>query len=198
MEIVFATSNPHKLTEARPILATHGFSVVSLQECGDSSKEPVEDGATFEANAALKARYYAAALGKPCLAEDSGLEVDALQGAPGVLSARYAGVGATRAERDRANNERLLAAMAGVPVDRRQARFVCALCLAEPSGKILATARGTFEGSIVLEPRGTGGFGYDCLLLLPSEGKTSAELTAAEKNARSHRGTALRALVEQL
>lgn len=198
MDIVFATSNPHKLSEARPILAAHGVSVRSLDECGVPPAEPVEDQATFEGNAALKARYYAAALGLPCLAEDSGLEVDALHGAPGVRSARYAGVGTTRAERDAANNERLLEAMSQVAAEQRQARFVCALCLALPNGELVAQTRGTFEGVIGRNARGTGGFGYDCLMYLPAEGKTSAELTADEKNARSHRGSALRRLVELL
>ena len=146
---------------------------------------------------AAEAVAYAKALGATVLADDSGLEVDALGGAPGVHSARYAGVGAGRAERDAANNARLLRELAGVPHARRTARFVCVLCVARPDGSILAEARGHFEGWIGEAPRGSNGFGYDPLLVL-ADGRTSAELSPAEKNARSHRGNALRALVPLL
>lgn len=195
MELIFATGNPYKVQEAASILAALGVRLRSLTDVGCEAPEPIEDGATFEENARLKARYYAERLGVRCLAEDSGLEVDALGGAPGVFSARYAGTGATRDERDRANNEKLLAALEGVPESRRGARFVCALAVAEPSGAILAESRGTYAGIIAPAPRGAGGFGYDPLLYLPDRGCTSAELTAAEKHARSHRGNALRQLV---
>jgi XTP/dITP diphosphohydrolase len=131
------------------------------------------------------------------LADDSGLEVDALGGAPGVHSARYAGVGATRAERDAANNANLLRALDGVPHARRTARFVCVLCVARPDGSIAAEARGTFDGWIGEGLRGSNGFGYDPLLVL-ADGRTSAELSSAEKNARSHRGNALRTLIRCL
>lgn len=196
--IVFATSNPHKINEAREILAPHGLEVVSLADLDAAVEEPEEDGVTFEDNARLKARYYARELRMTCLAEDSGLEVDALGGAPGVYSARYAGTEGSRAERDRANNEKLLRQLANIPAERRQARFVCALALADASGSIRAEARGTYAGIIASEPRGTGGFGYDPLLLLPDRGCTSAELSPEEKNARSHRGHALRQLVAAL
>lgn len=195
MDLIFATGNPYKVQEAASILAALGVRLRSLTEVGCEAPEPVEDGATFEANARLKARYYAKHLGVRCLAEDSGLEVDVLGGAPGVYSARYAGTEGTREERDRANNEKLLAALEGVPDSRRGARFVCALAVADPSGVIQAEARGTYEGIIARAPRGTGGFGYDPLLHLPDRGCTSAELTAAEKHGRSHRGNALRQLV---
>ena len=195
MELIFATGNPYKVQEAASILAPLGVRLRSLNDVGCEVVEPTEDGATFEENARLKARYYARHLGLRCLAEDSGLEVDALGGAPGVYSARYAGTGGTREERDQANNEKLLAALQGVPDSRRGARFVCALAVAEPTGAMVAEARGTYEGTIALEPRGGGGFGYDPLLYLPDRGCTSAELTAAEKHARSHRGHALRQLV---
>jgi XTP/dITP diphosphohydrolase len=195
--IVFATSNPHKVREAREILAPHGIELADLRGIGANLPEPIEDGETFEDNARLKARYYAAQLGITCLAEDSGLEVDALGGAPGVYSARYAESSGTREERDRANNDKLLAALAGIPSERRQARFVCTLAVAEPSGNVIAEARGTYPGVIAFEPRGANGFGYDPLLYLPDRGCTSAELSEDEKHARSHRGQALRQLVRE-
>ena len=159
--------------------------------------EPEEDGATFEENARIKAVAYARALGETVLADDSGLEVDALGGAPGVHSARYAGIGEAREERDRANNAKLLAALEGIPDARRTARFVCVLCVARPDGTVVAEARGTFDGVIGHAPLGSNGFGYDPLLVL-DDGRTSAELPSAEKNARSHRGNALRVLVGTL
>jgi XTP/dITP diphosphohydrolase len=195
MELIFATGNPYKVQEVATILAALGVRLRSLTDVGCDVPEPIEDGATFEENARLKARYYAKHLGVRCLAEDSGLEVDALGGAPGVFSARYSETEGTREERDQANNEKLLAALRGVPDSERGARFVCALAVADPSGAILAEARGTYEGIIAPAPRGAGGFGYDPLLYLPDRGCTSAELTAAEKHARSHRGNALRQLV---
>jgi len=195
-EIVFATGNPHKVREATEILAPFGIDIVDLRALGRDLPEPVEDGETFEDNARLKARYYAKALGVTCLAEDSGLEVDALGGAPGVYSARYSDSTGTREERDHANNDKLLAALAAVPADQRQARFVCALAVADASGNILAEARGTYPGVIAFEPHGAGGFGYDPLLYLADRGCTSAELPEADKNARSHRGQALRQLLD--
>ena len=196
-EIVVATGNPHKVEEIREILAPSGLVVRSLDEVGGPFAEPDETGRTFEANARIKAVAYAKATGRTVLADDSGLEVDALGGAPGVHSARYAGVGATRAERDAANNAKLLRELAQVPDARRAARFVCVLCIARPDGTLLAESRGTFDGVIGRAARGTNGFGYDPLLVL-EDGRTSAELSPAEKNARSHRGNALRALVAKL
>jgi XTP/dITP diphosphohydrolase len=193
--MVFATSNPYKVEEAASILAPLGIELRSLADMKANIEEPLEDGETFDANARLKARYYAKQLGVRCLAEDSGLEVDALGGAPGVHSARYSGTGGTREERDRANNEKLLEALRGVPTEQRRARFVCTLAVADPTGTILAEARGTYEGVISTEPRGHHGFGYDPLLYLPDRGCTSAELPPEEKHARSHRGYALRQLV---
>ena len=198
MEVLFATSNPHKVHEVEAILSPLGITVRSLSDVGSAPEEPEEDGLTFEDNARLKARFYARELAMTCVAEDSGIEVDALGGAPGVYSARYAGVGGTRDERDRANNEKLLGALAQVPVGQRQARFVCVATVADPSGTILAEARGTFEGVIASAPRGTNGFGYDPLLYLEDRGCTSAELTPEEKHARSHRGHAFRRLAEKL
>jgi XTP/dITP diphosphohydrolase len=196
-KIVFATGNPYKVREAREILSPHGIELADLSDIGADLPEPIEDGETFEDNARLKARYYAARLGITCMAEDSGLEVDALGGAPGVYSARYAESAGTREERDRANNDKLLAALEGVPLERRQARFVCTLAVADSNGNVLAEARGTYPGIIAFEPRGSNGFGYDPLLYLPDRGCTSAELSEAEKNARSHRGQALRQLMRR-
>ena len=194
-KLTVATSNPHKVEEISAVLGQIGIACVPMEAAG--IPEPVEDGDTFEANARIKAIAYAKALGVTVLADDSGLEVDALGGAPGVHSARYAGVGATRAERDAANNARLLRELAGVPHARRTARFVCVLCVARPDGSIVAEARGHFEGWIGEASRGSNGFGYDPLLVL-TDGRTSAELTPDEKNARSHRGNALRTLARCL
>ncbi len=194
-KLTIATSNPHKVEEIAAVLGQIGIACVPLART--DIPEPDENGATFEENARIKAIAYAKALGVTVLADDSGLEVDALGGAPGVHSARYAGIGATRAERDAANNAKLLRELAGVPHGRRTARFVCVLCVARPDGSIAAEARGHFEGWIGEAPRGSNGFGYDPLLVL-DDGRTSAELTSAEKNARSHRGNALRELVKLL
>jgi XTP/dITP diphosphohydrolase len=198
MDLLFATGNQYKIDEVKAILAPRGIVVRSLVDVGRAPEEPEEDGITFEANARLKARYYARELGLTCVAEDSGLEVDALAGAPGVYSARYAGATGERDERDRANNEKLLRELAHVPEGQRQARFVCVACVAEPSGRIVAEARGTYEGVIAGEPRGKNGFGYDPLLYLPDRRCTSAELPPAEKHERSHRGKAFRALADAL
>lgn len=194
-KITIATSNPHKVDEISATLGLLGITCVALGRT--DIPEPEEDGATFEENARIKAVAYARALGETVLADDSGLEVDALGGAPGVHSARYAGIGATREERDRANNAKLLAALEGVPDALRTARFVCVLSIARADGTIVAESRGTFEGVIGHGPRGTNGFGYDPLLIL-EDGRTSAELSSVEKNARSHRGNALRLLVPKL
>jgi XTP/dITP diphosphohydrolase len=198
MELVVATGNPHKVDEIRAILAPHGVRVLGLDDLGASVPEPDEPGDTFEENAAIKARAYAAALGRTVLADDSGLEVDALGGRPGVHSARYAGIGSTREERDAANNARLLRELAGVPAAQRTARFVCAICVASADGRVLATSRGAFDGVIIESGRGSHGFGYDPLLFVPDAGCTSAELDPAEKNRRSHRGQAVKALVPML
>jgi non-canonical purine NTP pyrophosphatase (RdgB/HAM1 family) len=198
MELLFATGNAYKVDEVKAILGPLGISVRSLADVARVPEEPEEDGLTFEDNARLKARYYARELGMTCVAEDSGLEVDALGGAPGVYSARYAGAKGTRDERDRANNQKLLRELAHVGAGQRQARFVCVASVADASGAILAEARGTYEGVIALEPRGDGGFGYDPLLYLADRGCTSAELPPEQKHARSHRGKAFRALAEQL
>lgn len=182
----------------RAILAPLGVEVVDLSSLDQELSEPVEDADTFEGNARLKAVGYASATGLRCLAEDSGLEVDALGGAPGVHSARYANASGSRAEKDAANNEKLLRAIAPVPESDRSARFVCAMCVADPDGTVVAETRGTYEGRITDRPRGSNGFGYDPLLLLSDVGKTSAELPSDEKNARSHRGAAARLMAKKL
>ena len=194
--LLLATSNPHKVDEVAASLGPLGWQICTLQDVADGRalpEEPVEDAPDFEGNAAIKARAYAAWSGIPTLADDSGLVVDALGGAPGVHSARWSGVDGDRATRDAANNKKLVQALQSTPQDERSARFVCVLCLAEPDGVIRHMVRGTMEGHITTEPRGNNGFGYDPHLMLP-EGQTSAELTPDEKNRRSHRGQACRAL----
>ena len=198
MNLLIATSNPHKLDELRAILAPLAINPVGLNEAEASDlPEPEETGETFEENAQLKAAAYARMTNRICLADDSGLEVDALDGQPGVHSARYAGVGANRAERDAANNAKLLAELDNIPDEQRSARFVCCICVASPSGEVLAASRGTFEGRIAHAPRGSHGFGYDPLLVLP-DGRTSAELPPDEKNQRSHRAAAAREIAPRL
>jgi len=190
--LVVATGNAHKLEEIRSILATAGIDA-DLQSMHDHGvPEPVEDGATFEANALIKARACAAATGLPSIADDSGLEVDALDGAPGVLSARYAG----EPSDDARNNAKLIDALAHVPEEDRTARFVCAAAIVVPDGRE-TVVRGAVEGRIVDPPRGRNGFGYDPFFEpvgSGAEGRTTAELTAAQKHAISHRGQAFREL----
>lgn len=207
--IVIATGNPHKVQEMREIFAREGIPVVGLRDLPGSGefREPEEPGATFEENAAIKALAYAGQTGRVCLADDSGLEVDALGGAPGVISSHYSTdgreAGLSRAERDAANNARLLRELEGVPPEGRSARFVCVMCLAGPEGpSVLARTRGTFEGRIGLPgdvPRGTNGFGYDPLFVLPApETRTSAELSPEEKNRLSHRAAAAAAMAREI
>jgi XTP/dITP diphosphohydrolase len=200
LQLLFATSNPHKIDEVRAILSPLGFDVVGLDSLDAIPPEPIEDGDTFEANARIKAIAYAKAAGRVCLADDSGLAVDALGGAPGVHSARYAGIGDTRAERDAANNAKLLRELKSrnLPLEQCTARFVCAMCLADEHGRILGESRGEFPGLITDDPAGSNGFGYDPLLWLPDRQCTSAELSTGEKNARSHRGAAARRMAGAL
>lgn len=190
--ILLATTNQGKLAEVRSLLADLPVQLVSLDEF-PSMAEPVEDAATFIENAEIKARHYAGLAGCWSLADDSGLEVDALQGRPGVYSARFAGLACD----DKANNAKLVQELVATPPDRCTARFRCAVVLAGED-RILATAEGAFEGMIVAEPRGANGFGYDPHFLIPSLGKTAAELTREEKNRISHRGQALRVLREEM
>ena len=198
--IVLATRNPGKLREIRQVLSDLPVEVTSLA-VHERIPQPAETGRTFAENARQKALYYARATGQWCLADDSGLEVDALNGAPGVRSARYAAeavdAGADRKTIDAANNARLLADLDPVDDDKRTARFVCHLALADPEG-ILLEACGTVEGRIARQPRGSNGFGYDPLFLLPKLGRTAAELSPEQKNAISHRGQAVRELARAL
>jgi XTP/dITP diphosphohydrolase len=189
--ILIATGNRGKLGEIEAVYADLPVQWCTLAEF-PGVPEVVEDGATLEDNAEKKALHYAAQSGLWTLADDSGLEVDALGGQPGVHSARYSSSGL-----DADNNRELVAALQGVPHERRTARFVCCLALAEP-GRMLATARGTIAGQIIDEPRGTHGFGYDPHFWVPELGRTTAELTPAHKNRISHRGNALRALGPKL
>ena len=194
--LLLATSNPHKVEEVAATLRPLGWQICTLQDVADGRSlpsEPIEDAPDFEGNAAIKAKAYAAWSGIPTLADDSGLEVDALGGAPGVHSARWSGVDGDRATRDAANNQKLVEALQTTPQVKRSARFVCVLCLAEPNGAVRHMVRGMMEGHITTDPRGENGFGYDPHLMLP-EGRTSAELSPDEKNNRSHRGQACRAL----
>ncbi len=198
MEILLATSNPHKLVEVKAILRPLGFSIIGLDAFDKKFEEPVEDAETFMGNAELKAKGYAQMTNVRCLADDSGLVVDALNGRPGVQSARFAGVGDSRDERDLANNRLLLKELEEVPDEERTARFVCAMCLADPGGAIVASSEGTFEGVIAREPSGANGFGYDPLFYVPEAGFTSAEMTSEEKHRQSHRGNALRLIAKHL
>lgn len=193
--LVFATRNRGKLVELRQLLA--GAEVLSVDEAaarlGREIPDVVEDADTFAGNAIKKAREVSAVTGLPALADDSGLEVDALGGAPGVYSARYAGEPAD----DAANNAKLLAALAGVPAARRTARFRAVLALADvagPLGDEVLTADGACEGLVLEAPRGAGGFGYDPLFLVPSLGQTFAELGVGPKGQLSHRARAMAAL----
>lgn len=185
--LVAATGNPHKLRELERMLADLDVTLVPRSQLGLAS--PPETGVTFADNALLKARAAVEPTGLPALAEDSGLEVDALDGAPGVRSARYAGDEAD----DAANNDKLLAALEGVPEDERTARFVAVAVLVAPDGRHWAE-RGVVEGRVATGPRGSAGFGYDPLFVPTGHRRTTAELTDEEKDALSHRGRALRAI----
>lgn len=187
--VVLATRNKGKIAELGAMLAQYGLDVFGLDTFPEVG-EVVEDGATFEENARKKARAVAEATGLVAVADDSGLEVDALGGAPGVYSARYAGPGAD----DAANNARLLAALADVPEAGRACRFRCVMLARTPGGQELA-AHGAWEGRVATAPVGEGGFGYDPLFIDAATGRHAAQLTREEKNAVSHRGRALRALL---
>lgn len=190
--LVLATRNQGKIEELRKMLESYDVQVNGLDQYPECP-EIEEDGDTFSANAKKKAETISDLLGLPALADDSGLEVDALGGKPGVYSARYAGPGAT----DQDNIHKLLEALADIPSSERKARFRCVLALAVP-GKPTWTCEGTCEGQIISNPQGSGGFGYDPIFYLPSKGKTMAELTKEEKNAISHRGKAVRIFTEQI
>ncbi len=194
--LVLATGNAHKVQEMKAILADVApclplDRIVPMTDFNVPS--PVEDGRTFEENAALKARAVAKATGLPALADDSGLQVDIMGGAPGIFSARWAG---THGE-DRANLDLLLAQLADVPQGQRGAQFACAASLAVPDGKTF-TELGVMRGSLLKELRGEGGFGYDPAFVPDGHDRTTAEMTPQEKNQLSHRGKALEALAPVL
>jgi len=184
MKLLIATNNPGKLREYRELLAGLPVELTTPAQEG-LHLEVNESGQSFVENALLKARAFARASGLPTLADDSGLEVDALGGAPGICSARYAGPGASDADRYR----RLLRELEGVPWEQRTARFRCVIALVTPDGQV-HTAEGVCEGVIAYEPRGEHGFGYDPVFYLPEYGCTLAQLPPEEKNRISHRGRA--------
>ena len=192
-KIILASDNAHKLEEIRRYFkeAEIPAEIIPLRDSGFSG-EIVEDGETFEENALIKARTVALATGCASIADDSGLEVDALHGAPGVYSARFAGVHGD----DNANNAKLLQELDGVPDCKRTARFVSVICVYRDDGASVSV-RGTAEGLILTEKKGSGTFGYDPLFYYPPFGKTFAEMDGSEKNSISHRGNALALLMEK-
>ncbi len=192
-KMILATSNVNKLREIRAILKDLDMEILSLSDVGLAGIEIVEDGATYEENSLKKAREIAKRTGCDTIADDSGLEVDALNGAPGVYSARFAGENAD----DAGNNALLLEKLKDVPQEKRTARFVSVISIAYADGRELAV-RGTVEGLIGFAPQGAGGFGYDPLFYYPGENCTFAELDPAVKNRISHRSRALKALHDTL
>jgi XTP/dITP diphosphohydrolase len=193
VRVILASSNGGKLRELASLLAPFGFDLIPQNRLGVAT--PPETGATFAENALLKARHAAAAANMAALADDSGLEVDVLNGRPGVYSARYAGEGAT----DQANVNKMLDELRAVPAPDRTARYQCVIAfVASPSDPHPIFTTGTWEGTLITAPRGLGGFGYDPIFVPAGFDCTAAELPPEEKNALSHRGQALRALVERL
>jgi len=193
VRVVLASSNKGKLRELSALLAPLGYDVIAQSSLGIDT--PPETGDTFAANALLKARHAAAVSSLPALADDSGIEVDALNGRPGIYSARYAGEGAS----DQDNLLKMLGEMQGVPAQKRTARYQCVIAFvsaADDPDPILA--KGTWEGWLTSQPRGLEGFGYDPIFIPSGFDRTAAELEPGEKNSLSHRGQALRALIDQL
>ncbi|MBQ1243911.1 MAG: XTP/dITP diphosphatase [Clostridia bacterium] len=187
MKIIIATHNKHKLQEMSRILSPMGYEVVTDRDLGIELTDAEENGKTFLDNARIKAESGCKESGLPCIADDSGLCVDALDGAPGVFSARYSGVHGD----DDGNNKKLLSELDGVPTEKRTAHFACAICVSFPDGSEV-TATGKCEGYIGYEKKGTNGFGYDPLFMVGD--RSLAEMTAEEKDAISHRGNALKEL----
>jgi XTP/dITP diphosphohydrolase len=193
MNVVLASGNKGKLKEFNQLLSPLDIEVVPQSDFNVSSVE--ETGLTFIENAILKARHASEISGLPAIADDSGLEVDALKGAPGIYSARFSGENAT----DATNNQKLLEALKDTSNEERTARFQCVLVyLKHPADPTPIVCQGSWEGSILREPRGEQGFGYDPLFWVPSKECSSAELDRDEKNIMSHRGKALRALIKQI
>ena len=191
-KLIFATGNEGKMREIREILSDLGVEILSLKEAGIHA-DIVEDGKSFEENAVIKAKTICELTHEVVLADDSGLEIDYLNGEPGIYSARYMGEDTSY----RIKNQNLIDRLEGVPDEKRTARFVCVIAAAYPDGTV-KTARGTMEGIIGYEERGENGFGYDPIFFLPEYGCSSAELSMEEKNKISHRGKALRANKEVL
>ncbi|MDD7937894.1 RdgB/HAM1 family non-canonical purine NTP pyrophosphatase [Actinomycetospora lutea] len=196
MTVLLATRNDAKLAELRRLTSSQGLEVVGLDDVPEFPEAP-ETGATFEENALAKARDAARATGLLAVADDSGLAVDALNGMPGVLSARWSGRSGTRVERDAANLALVLDQMADVPEERRGAAFVCAAAAAQPDGREIVVVE-RWPGRLIRLPRGTNGFGYDPAFVPEGESRTSAEMAPDEKDAVSHRSRALRALIPRL
>ena len=193
MRVVLASGNRGKLRELATVLAPLGFAVIAQSELGVET--PPETGRTFEENALLKARHAAAATALPALADDSGIEVDAMGGRPGVYSARYAGEGAS----DAGNLQKLIDELRDVPLGKRTARYRCVIAFVKAAADAAPiVAYGTWEGTLATVPRGSGGFGYDPLFVPNGFTRTAAELEPEEKNSVSHRGQALRALLRAL
>jgi XTP/dITP diphosphohydrolase len=193
VRVVLASSNKGKLGELAALLMPFGFELIAQNQLGIDT--PPETGVTFAENALLKARHASTKANLAALADDSGIEVDALDGRPGVYSARYAGEGAS----DEDNLNKMLHELRGVPSPRRTARYQCVIAfLSTASDPNPTLARGTWEGTLITAPRGLGGFGYDPIFIPSGFDRTAAELPPEEKNALSHRGQALRALVAQL
>ena len=192
MRIIFATGNEGKMREIRMIMADLGLEILSMKEAG-ICVEVDENGTTFEENAVIKAKGIAAVCDDIVLADDSGLEIDALNKEPGVYSARYMGEDTSY----HIKNANLIERLDGVADEDRTARFVCAIAAALPDGRVLET-KAAMEGRIGYEERGENGFGYDPIFMLPEYGKSTAELSAEEKNKLSHRGKALRLMKEKL
>ncbi|MCL6379704.1 RdgB/HAM1 family non-canonical purine NTP pyrophosphatase [Pectobacterium brasiliense] len=192
-KVVLATGNPGKVRELASLLADFGLDIVAQTELGVDSAE--ETGLSFIENAILKARHAAHITGLPAIADDSGLAVDALGGAPGIYSARYAGVDAS----DQQNLDKLLLTLKDVPDAQRRASFHCVLVyLRHAEDPTPIVCHGSWQGVLTHEAAGSGGFGYDPIFFVPELGKTAAELTREEKNAQSHRGQALRLLLDAL
>lgn len=186
-KLVFATKNKNKLAEVSEILKGTGVSI-----CGvEGGFDPEETGETFEENAYIKAYEVAKIMNMPAFGDDSGLVVDALGGRPGVFSSRYA-------ENDRKRIAKILEELKGVPDEKRTARFECAIAFVSPNGETLFSCKGTCEGKIIDTPRGENGFGYDPIFFIPEKNATMAELTMDEKNTVSHRGKALKKIIEWL
>ena len=193
MKVVLASKNPHKLVEINKITEKFGFELVLQSQLGvDIDVE--ENGTTFEENSFIKADAVMKATGLPALADDSGIAVDALNGEPGIYSARY---GFDPSLDDRGRLELLLKNTEQVPDGQRQAQFVCVITMVTPDGQVFQ-ARGEIHGELTREPRGENGFGYDPIFFYPPLGKTTAELSAEEKNAVSHRANALKSFYEKL